>query len=195
MATAIAARPSQHHRLSRRGIGCAAQPSASSSRCPVVVKTGAMFHPQPLVAFLATLAMVLAARMLSARRYGLGAAVVLGVVVGAGQLVRSVGIWTLGVVCLALLVAAIARRGERRAALRATVVVGVVGVLVALPWYVYLHTRYSNPIFGRSSAPSSTVVEPRDRPRALRGPLTVSTPRGGTASVTEPPLLRRSGAA
>lgn len=127
---------------------------------PIVLKTAAMFHPQPLVAFLAMLALVLAARMLRDRRYGVGAALALGLVVGAGQLVRSVGIWTLGVVCIALLGAAIARAAERRAALRALVVVGVVGLLVALPWYVYLQTRYSNPIFGRTSAPSSTVVAP-----------------------------------
>ncbi len=54
----------------------------------------------------------------------------------------------------------IARPAERRAAVRALVVVGVVGALVALPWYVYLQTRYSNPIFGRTSAPSSAVVKP-----------------------------------
>lgn len=124
---------------------------------PVVLKTGAMFHPQPLVAFIASLAIVLAARMLSRRHYGLGAAVALGVVAGAGQLVRSAGLWTLGVVCVALLVAAIARPDERRAAMRTLVVVGVVGVLVALPWYVYLQTRYSNPIFGRTSAAGATV--------------------------------------
>lgn len=128
--------------------------------CPIVLKTAAMFHPQPLAAFLATLALVLAARMLKDRRYGVGAALALGLVVGAGQLVRSVGVWTLGVVCIALLVAAIARAAERRAALRALVIVGVVGVLVALPWYVYLQTRYSNPIFGRTSAPSSLFVAP-----------------------------------
>jgi hypothetical protein len=81
-------------------------------------------------------------------------------VVGAGQLVRSAGLWTLGVVCVALFGAAIARQTERRAALRALVVVGVVGVLVALPWYVFLQTRYSNPIFGRTSAPSTTIVAP-----------------------------------
>lgn len=127
---------------------------------PIVLKTAAMFHPQPLVVFLSTLALVLAARMLRDGRYGVGAALALGLVVGAGQLVRSAGIWTLGVVCIALLATAIARGAERRAALRVLVVVGVVGVLVALPWYVYLQTRYSNPIFGRSAAPSSTVVAP-----------------------------------
>jgi hypothetical protein len=128
--------------------------------CPVVLKTAAMFHPQPLVAFLSTLALVLAARMLKDRRYGVGAALALGLVVGAGQLVRSAGIWTLGVVCIALLVAVIARPAERRSALRALVLVGVVGVLVALPWYVFLQTRYSNPVFGRTSAPSTASQAP-----------------------------------
>jgi hypothetical protein len=128
--------------------------------CPIVLKTAAMFHPQPLVAFLATLALVLVARMLRNRRYGMGEALALGLVVGAGQLVRSVGIWTLGVVCIALLAAAIGRAGERRPALRSLLVVGVTGVLIALPWYAYLQTRYSNPILGRSSAPSSVVDAP-----------------------------------
>jgi hypothetical protein len=155
----------------RRWLRCAALGLFVS--IPVVLKTGAMFHPQPLVAFLATLALVLAARMLSARSYGLGAAVMLGLVVGAGQLVRSVGLWTFGVVCIALLVAAIAGPAERRAALRALVVVGVVGVLVALPWYVYLQTRYSNPIFGRTSAPSSAVVTPELAPGRSAAPAPV----------------------
>ena len=128
--------------------------------CPIVLKTAAMFHPQPLVAFLAMLALVLCARMLRDRRYGVGAALVLGLLVGAGQLVRSVGLWTLGVVCIALLAAAIAQRAERRRALRAFVIVGVVGMLVALPWYVYLQTRYSNPVFGRTSAPATIAVGP-----------------------------------
>ena len=73
---------------------------------PVVLKTAAMFHPEPLVAFLALLATVLAARMIAVGRYRLGSAFVLGIVLGAGQLVRSAGIWELGVVCLALLATA-----------------------------------------------------------------------------------------
>lgn len=127
---------------------------------PIVLKLAAMFHPQPLVAFLSTVALVLAARMLRDRRYGIGASLVLGLVVGAGQLVRSVGIWTLGVVCIALLIASIARVEERRAALRSLVVVGVVGMLVALPWYVYLEKRYANPVFGRGAPPAGPVVVP-----------------------------------
>ena len=137
--------------------GCALLRSAFFVACPVVLKTGAMFHPQPLVAFFATLALVLAARMIGQRRYGLATAIVLGLVVGAGQLVRSAGIWTLGVVIVALLATAIACPAERRGAVRALAVVSVIGLLVPLPWYVYLQTRYSNPIFGRTSAPVSTA--------------------------------------
>ena len=123
---------------------------------PVVLKTAAMFHPEPLVAFLALLATVLAARMIAVGRYRLGSAFVLGIVLGAGQLVRSAGIWELGVVCLALLATAIARPADRRRALRALVVAGIVGVLVAAPWYVHLQTTFSNPVFGRSSLPATT---------------------------------------
>ncbi len=126
---------------------------------PIVLKTAAMFHPQPLVAFLAALAVVLCARMLRDRRFGVGAAVVLGLVVGAGQLVRSAGLWAFGVVCIALFVAALFHRPERRAALRALVIVGVLGMLLALPWYAYLHSRYSNPVFGRG-APAGPVIVP-----------------------------------
>ena len=137
--------------------------------CPIVLKTATMFHPQPLVSFLTTLALVLAARMLRDRRYRVGAALVVGLVVGAGQLVRSAGIWTLGVVCIALLATAVARKAERRAVLRALVIVGVVGMLMALPWYVYLQTRYSNPVFGRS-ARTAHVVTPGLVPGRSAGP-------------------------
>lgn len=155
----------------------------------MVLKTAAMFHPQPLVAFPATLALVLAAPMLRDRRYGMGAAQALGLVVGAGQLVRSVGLWTLGIVCIALLVAAIVRGAERRAALRALVIVGVVDVLVALPWYMYLQTRYSHPIFGRTSAPSDTVVTPglvpgRSAAPARSGSSRRRSPRRGSGSTS-----------
>ena len=41
--------------------------------CPIVLRTVAMFHPQPLALFLSTLALVLTARMVVRRRYGLWA--------------------------------------------------------------------------------------------------------------------------
>jgi hypothetical protein len=119
--------------------------------CPTVLKTGAMFHPQPLSALLATLAVFLAARMVARRRYGLWAALALGLVTGAGQLVRSVGVWVLGVVLVSLLVAALVHGEERREAVRALVVVGVVGVVVAAPWYLVLEPSQAKPIFAHSN--------------------------------------------
>jgi 4-amino-4-deoxy-L-arabinose transferase-like glycosyltransferase len=125
---------------------------------PVVLKMAAMFHPQPLVSFLAALALVLVARMIRDARYGVGAAVILGLVVGAGQLVRSVGLWAFGVVCLSLLIVAVFHNVERRAALRALAIVGILGALIALPWYAHLHSRYSNPVFGRAAPVRRTIV-------------------------------------
>ena len=165
--------------------------------CPVVLKTGAMFHPQPLVAFLATLAMVLAARMIGQRRYGLATAIVLGLVVGAGQLVRSAGIWTLGVVIVALLATAIACPAERRGAVRALAVVAIIGLLVPLPWYVYLQTRYSNPIFGRTSAPlsktpSASLIPGRSAAPAAFRLVATAPSRHGTPGSTSTQAFRRS---
>ena len=116
-----------------------------------------MFHPQPLVAFLTALALVLTGRMIRDSRYGLVMALMLGTVVGAAQLVRSVGVWALGVVAIALLCAAVVQREERRTAVRALVVVCLLGVLLPLPWYVHLQQSYSDPIFGRGSLPAPFV--------------------------------------
>jgi hypothetical protein len=119
--------------------------------CPAVVKTAAMVHPQPLVMFLSTLALVLTARLLADRRYAVSAAVALGIVLGAAQLVRSVGIWALVVVGIVLSIAALVRRDERRQALKTLGIVVGVGIVVALPWYAYLQVEYSSPILGRKT--------------------------------------------
>ena len=50
-----------------------------------------MFHPQALVLFLSTAGLLLVARMVARRRYGLAAAATAGVLLGAAELVRSVG--------------------------------------------------------------------------------------------------------
>ncbi len=60
-----------------------------------------------------------------------------------------------------------------------------------LPWYVYLQTRYSNPIFGRTSAPSSAVVTRRSRSRPLRRAGAVPARRGATLPSQTAPVLRR----
>ena len=115
---------------------------------PVVLKTAAMFHPEPLVAFLALLATVLAARMIAVGQgparvcvrardsSGSRAARSLGRHLGARRRLSRTARHS------------VAHPADRRRALRALVVAGIVGVLVAAPWYVHLQTTFSNPVFG-----------------------------------------------
>ena len=109
-------------------------------------------------------------------RYGVGAALALGPVVGAAQLVRSVGLWASGSLPRAAL-----RRdhaaAQRRAAMRALLIVCALGVLTALPWYVYLQERYSSSVFGRG-APAGPGSCPGSCPgaRPLRHPSGSSPP-------------------
>ena len=65
----------------------------------------------------------------------------LGIVLGAAQLVRSVGIWAFVVVGIVLSIAALVRRDERRQALKTLGIVVGVGIVVALPWYAYLQVE------------------------------------------------------
>jgi hypothetical protein len=110
-----------------------------------------MFHPQPLALFLSTLALTLAARMIVLGRYTALAWVGLGVTLGAAQLVRSVSLWTVGVVALTLVVTAVVDRQNRRRIRNALLVFLALVVLVPLPWYIYLKATTSSAIFGRPS--------------------------------------------
>ena len=79
---------------------------------PVVVKTGAMFHPETLSLFLSTLGLYLAARLIARGRLGWLPGLALGAVLGAGQLVRSQAAWTFAAWCAR---AALPARDRRRA--------------------------------------------------------------------------------
>ena len=117
--------------------------------CPVVMKSAAMFHPEPLSMLLATAALVLAARMLVRSDYRLRLAALLGVTLGLAQLVRAWTLWTVGVVVLVLVVTAVTRARDRRQLLRAVAVVAAVAVLVPAPWYAHQLARYDSPVFGQ----------------------------------------------
>jgi hypothetical protein len=119
--------------------------------CPVVLRTVAMFHPQPLALFLSTLALVLAARIVVGGRYTAGAWLGLAVTLGAAQLVRSVALWTVGVVLLTLVVTAIVEPENRRRIRNALLVFAAAVVLVPLPWYIHLKQSTSSAVFGRPS--------------------------------------------
>ncbi|MDX6397255.1 MAG: hypothetical protein QOJ43_663 [Gaiellaceae bacterium] len=114
----------------------------------LVLKAAAMFHPETLDLFLSTLALVLAARMIVRDDWRTPQAVLLGVVLGAGQLVRAFSLWTFAVVLVAL-AAALADQGRRRRILLAGAATLAATAAVAGPWYVHQARDYANPIFDR----------------------------------------------
>ena len=117
--------------------------------CPVVMKSAAMFHPEPLSMLLSTAALVLAARVLVRSDYRLRIALALGLTLGLAQLVRAWTLWTVGVVIVVLVVAALTRPHERRQVVGVMAVVAVVAVLVPAPWYAHQVDRYDTAVFGR----------------------------------------------
>jgi hypothetical protein len=107
---------------------------------PVVLRVGAMFHPEPLSMLLSAAALLLAARMLGRPDLRWQLAVATGVVLGLGQLVRAFSLWTFAAVVLAFVVA----RAWRPLAL-----VVVATAIVASPWYIRQAVKYGDPIFDR----------------------------------------------
>jgi hypothetical protein len=107
---------------------------------PVVLRVGAMFHPEPLSMLLCAVALLLAARMLGRHQYGWQFAVATGVALGLAQLVRAFSLWTFAAVVLGF---AAAR------AWRPLLVIVVATVVVTAPWYVRQAIEYGNPVFDR----------------------------------------------
>jgi predicted small secreted protein len=107
---------------------------------PVVLRVGAMFHPEPLSMLLTAVALLLAARMLRRHDYRWQLALATGVALGLGQLVRAFSLWTFAAVVIAF---AVAR------AWRPLVVLVVAAGLVAAPWYIRQTIKYGDPVFDR----------------------------------------------
>src|SRR6266542_1201513 len=107
---------------------------------PVVLRVGAMFHPEPLSMLLSAVALLFAARTLGRRDYRWQLAVATGVALGLGQLVRAFSLWTFAAVVIAF---AAAR------AWRPLVVVVVAVAVVASPWYIRQTIKYGDPVFDR----------------------------------------------
>lgn len=116
---------------------------------PVFTRTSAMVNPEPTDLLVSAACLYLAARILAGRRYGRGAALGLGLVLGAGQMVRQFSLWTLAVVVLAFLAALWWRADERRALARSLALALAACALVAGPWYGYRAANYANAIFDR----------------------------------------------
>jgi hypothetical protein len=131
-------------------------------------RSAAMVHPETMSLFFTTLALVLAARMISRNAWTIPAAICLGVALGAAQLVRAFSLWTFGVVILVIAVTAVVRGPERRRIVVAAIVTLLATAAVAGPWYVYQAHRYTNPVFDRpqvqkpllSRRPAAFYVDP-----------------------------------
>jgi len=135
--------------------------------CPLTLRMATMFHPQALVLLLSTAGLLLVARMVAKRRYGVATAAAAGALVGAAELVRSVGIWSYGVAVLVLLAAAAFAFERRRRAAAALAIVVALGLLVPLPWYAYLQHTYGYAVFGR---PATQDVPTQPEPVPLPVP-------------------------
>jgi hypothetical protein len=107
---------------------------------PVVLRVGAMFHPEPLSMLLSAVALLLAARILGRSDYRWQLAVATGVVLGLGQLVRAFSLWTFAAVVLAF---AFAR------AWRPLLVLVVATAVITAPWYIRQTIKYGDPVFDR----------------------------------------------
>jgi hypothetical protein len=123
-----------------------------------------MFHPEPLSMLLTAGALVLLALMVRSHRYGWQLSVPLGILLGAGQLVRAWSLTTVVVALVVLLVVAVVDPSVRRRAVTALAVVVAVAALVPSPWYVHQAMHYSNPVFDQ---PQPTQFLLRRRPLAF----------------------------
>jgi hypothetical protein len=116
---------------------------------PTVLKTGAMFHPEPLGMLLTACALLVLAHMVRTRNYNSWKlALVLGLMLGLGQLVRAWSLWMVAVAVVVLGLVAVTDRAVRRPVLVALAVVVSVAALVPAPWYAHQATRES-PVFNR----------------------------------------------
>jgi hypothetical protein len=144
---------------------------------PVVLKTGAMFHPQPLAMLLSLLALTATAWMVARRDYRLRLWAALALSLAGAQLVRSVSIWVVGVVVVTLVAAAVAQREQRRRIVTALAASALAMVLLPLPWYLHNQSTGGNAVFGRgislvsldSPWPAEFYVDP-DLPDVITHP-------------------------
>jgi hypothetical protein len=90
--------------------------------------------------------------MIVRRRYAWWAWLALAALLGLGQLVRSVTIFTAVVVLLTFAAVAVWRREDRRPVGRALAVVAAFVVLIPLPWYVHLQVTTGSSVFGRGGS-------------------------------------------
>jgi hypothetical protein len=130
---------------------------------PVSLKLAAMFHPETLSLFASTLALYVAVRMFTRRNFGWRSAVVLGVALGAAQLVRGFNLWLVPIVLAGFVASFFGFSPPPPPPAAAAVVVVAGAALVAGPWYVRQAIEYSNPLAFNRPAPHVALWSRRPR--------------------------------
>src|SRR4051794_19395678 len=82
---------------------------------PVLTRTASMFNPEPTDLVVSSACLLLAARIFVRRDFRLRSALLLGLALGCGEMVRQFSLWTLAVVVLAFLAAIVVHAADRRA--------------------------------------------------------------------------------
>jgi len=109
---------------------------------PVVAKTAAMFNPETLNMLTSTAALTLATWMLLRQRFGFCWFILLGLALGAGQLVRASSLFTFFSIAIGFLAAVASSRFRRRMPLRKIALAVVAIVLITTPWYARQVIKY-----------------------------------------------------
>jgi hypothetical protein len=125
---------------------------------PVTVKAAAMYHPETLSLFLCTLGLWACVRTFHDARF----APLLGAALGATQLVRAWGLWTVGAVAVAL---AAGRRWRELAVALA------IAAVIPLPWYVHQTVEYGSPLFPQPPTEQAREETGEAKPIWARRPI------------------------
>ncbi len=117
---------------------------------PVVAKTAAMFHPETLNMLVSTAALTLATWMLVRRQFGIKWFLLLGLTLGAGQLVRASSLFTFMSVAIAFIAALASSQLRRRMPLKKIGLAVAAIILITTPWYARQAIKYHRqPILAR----------------------------------------------
>jgi hypothetical protein len=120
---------------------------------PVALKLAAMLHPEELSLFASTLAVYLAVRFFGRSSHEWRNAALLGVALGAAQLVRVSNLWLIPIVLAAFAAAVLGGSLAARRAGSSAAVVLLATAVVAGWWYVRQTIEYSNPLVLNRPAP------------------------------------------
>lgn len=130
---------------------------------PVLLRAGALYHPEPLATLLATAGLFVVVHTLARGSLGWRAGLGAGLLLSLANLTRTWALATVGAVLVGLCLRWLLRR-ERQALVTAGVLVGVVAALTG-PWFAYKAIEHGNPL--AYSRPNPEQWRQRGRPAAF----------------------------